>query len=828
MKKQLDFKEYTSQCGSIKQGVGGVGRAAALKMLLRAPAKSILTFLFLAAASFALFSRVIDYAVTTRETARVKNAYHGVAALDNSVPDMMWTEDGEEGISFGGFYKAEDKPWSKKGQIKRLLSLPGVALADIRYMTAGKIADYRRLPEEDSSGYEAGSFVLEGTFVGYEDDPSSEAYINLKLEHVVVHAGELTLDPGKPLKIKALVIEDLYEQENPFQRSFFDGLEKDSRCLITGEYNNLTKSGLEMGTDEKAFCVIDEAPEDYLETEAYAYYKGQVEAIKQSLCTYDIVYTSDMRAIPRLNERSMVISEGRPLAEGDVDACVVNARFLETYHLSIGDKIPIGLGDQLFHQNGWRGAQAVDAESISKFIDTVELEIVGAYRFTDDASMRLSEFLWSYSPSTVFVPSSLLPVKVPGDYETAMGEFSLFIADADKIEAFREAAEPVVAGMGVGLRLSDGGWAGLKGSFGAGALASFLTTLLYLAGVVLALVLAACLYIGRSKEMYAVMRTLGVPGRKARGFVVLPFVVLSALAIPVGGIAGLIFASDAVSKTLMGMAGSLPDEFAHALDATIPAYVILACLVLELLFIALLALFFLYRMKKVPPLELLQGGKARATTATTAGRGNREVETAPGKITLEKISAVSDIPLPKTYPALCHAASYIWRKICRGIGKTAVSLLLAATLAAGVGTFVVAKLAYQEAFYHMDVNGRALDFSSESIAELVESDLVDGLYCYNHFGVLVNGKELHTPLVTTNDLSRYLADDSAVTYAKGYDLSVFDGTGPVCLMGKRLADDLGIHLGDEITLLSDTLYSLLEGRYEERKDLLSAAQKESK
>lgn len=30
--------------------------------------------------------------------------------------------------------------------------------------------------------------------------------------------------------------------------------------------------------------------------------------------------------------------------------------------------------------------------------------------------MRLSEFLWSYSPSTVFVPSSLLPVKDPGDY----------------------------------------------------------------------------------------------------------------------------------------------------------------------------------------------------------------------------------------------------------------------------------------------------------------------------------------------------------------------------------------------------------------------------
>ncbi len=57
--------------------------------------------------------------------------------------------------------------------------------------------------------------------------------------------------------------------------------------------------------------------------------------------------------------------------------------------------------------------------------------------------------------------------------------------------------------------------------------------------------------------------------------------------------------------------------------------------------------------------------------------------------------------------------------------------------------------------------------------KLLGVNLYDHLYCYNHFGVLVNGKELHTPLVTTNDLSRYLADGSAVTYAKGYDPSVF-------------------------------------------------------
>jgi len=89
-------------------------KSLALKSLLRSPMKTLLTFLLIAAASFALFSRVIDYAVTTRETENAKSLYHAVAFLDNEVPDI-WIEtkavqsaDGWAMTGYGEFILADN------------------------------------------------------------------------------------------------------------------------------------------------------------------------------------------------------------------------------------------------------------------------------------------------------------------------------------------------------------------------------------------------------------------------------------------------------------------------------------------------------------------------------------------------------------------------------------------------------------------------------------------------------------------------------------------------------------------------------------------------
>ncbi len=808
-------------------------KSTALKTLLRSPVKMLLTFLLIAAASFALFSRITDYAVTTRESAKAESFYYGVGALDNSTPFM-------------GEYNPSPKPWPSEEQIEEFKSLPGVTLADTRYMTDGLIENYKRIRDPDSH-YKTAEFVLEGTYEGYKDYefgdvPYIKRYLNFN--DIKVLAGEIKVDPRHPLQVSASFREEsMAYYKQPFSKSFFDKLEVGSRFLVLGVYSENTGMAFELyfyeHTPEECLRVIDGLGDDYLETEEFSWYKDKIASLKQSFMTYDMVYTSDMRAIPYVNEHKLIIAEGRPLLAKDANACVVSEIFLETYGLSIGDKLHIELGDKLrSHNYGRGGTRIMEKEKLPDSFTGAELEIIGAYRFTNDGEERyFNEVEWSYSPATVFVPSSLLPTEVPKDYEIQMGDFSVLIEDPHEIQAFREAAEPLTANMSVGLRFSDGGWSNMKDNFETSSLASFLTTVFYVLGSALALLLAVYLYIGRSKKSYAIMRTLGVPRGKAGSLLILPFGVLSAAAIAIGGMVGLFYASYTAAKTLAGMSDSTaPEGYTYVLNAAIPPGVVLFCLGCELLFISLVMLVFVQKMHKTSPLELLQTGADSSKRAgilrnpLATDRHMLEIaDTAPlpGRLDMARLAGVleqADVPGAKAgteyiayrkYSAARQVGAYILRHMRRGNGKTAVSLILTVVLAAGIGMFVLMKLSYQDTVREVDVKGRAMNFASTHIVELSNSDLLKDIYYYSSFSVRVNGVGVLSPITFTNDFDRYLIDDYTVDYLEGYDVSVFEGTGPVCLVGQTLAEKLGVKLGDELTLISEDLYSFMPEVYEE-------------
>lgn len=806
-------------------------KSTALKTLLRSPAKTLLTFLLIAAASFALFSRVTDYAVTTRESAKAESFYYGVAALDNSTPPI-------------DYYYPEPKPWPSDAQIEEFSSLPGVTLADTRYMTDGLIEDYKRIIDEDSS-YETAEFVLEGTYEGYKDyeygDVGSYIKRYLNFSDIKVLAGDVKVDPRHPLQVVASFWpEAVSHYKQPFSTSFFDRLKKGSRFLVLGDYSERTGAALELNfyyyTPEECLHVIDGPGDNYLETEEFAWYKDKIEALNQSFRTFDMVYTSDMRAIPYVNEHKLVISEGRPLTAGDTQGCVVSEAFLQAYGLSVGDKLNIELGDKLRSRYGEGGTRVMEKEELPDHFTPVELEIIGSYRFTNDGMERYTnENSWSFGPSSIFVPSSLLPLEVPGDHEILMGDFSVFIENPYDIEAFREAAEPLAGEMSIGLRLSDGGWSGMKDNFKTGSLASFLTTMLYVLGAALALLLAVYLYIGRSKKSYAIMRTLGVSSRRAASSLTLPFGALSAVAMAAGGIAGLYYASYTAAKTLAGMSDSAaPEGYSYVLDAALPLGVVIICLLCELLFISLVTLVFLQKMKKMSPLELLQEGAAKRTgilqnSFAPAGHMMQAADTAPVPqgLDMAKLSGVlgtADVPGAKQgtrnpaygkYNAIRQVGAYILRHMKRGFGKTAVSFVLTVVLAAGLGMFVLARLSYQETARETGVKGRAMMFTSDKVVEMSNSGLLSDIYYYSKFSVRVNGVGVLSPVTFTNDFDRYLIDGYTVDYLEGYDVSVFEGTGPVCLVGQTLAEELGVKLGEEITLISEDLYSFMPQIYAE-------------
>lgn len=792
-------------------------KSMALKTLLRSPLKTLLTFLLIVSATFALFSRVTAYIITVQETKNAESLYHAVASLDNEVPDFhaqiadISSRDGTTGRYYEDVYEVPDKPWPSEEKLEEFASLPGVALADTRYMTAGLVEDYKRLVKYDHQ-YRVIPIVFEGTYAGYEDDALDsvvEGHVNVKFDDVRVVACEVEADIESSLMLKSIPLGDTYYAKSPFTKDFFGSIKVGSRCLVYGDYGRWDHDApiaFDYKMGKEALSVVEGLPENYLEMDSFARQKGWVDAIEQGRYVYDMVYTSDMRAIPGVNEQRIVIVKGRCLTAEDTDVCVVNEDFLEEYQLSVGDTISVKLGDRIFdkHEDYTSSAKASEGEEMPGFGETVELTIVGTYQMEHGG----------YTQNTIFVPSTLLPVDVPENFQVVPGEFSVFVEDAGEIESFFEAAEPFAEELGLKLEFSDRGWLDVKDSLGVGALTSLLTTILYIVGAALALFLAIYLHMGRNKKTYAIMRTMGVPERAAGQSTVFPFAAISVPAVLAGGIAGLFFARDAAARTLADMAGSAP--LGYAPETGIPAYAVALCLLAELMFVSLSCFIFSRKMKKTPPLELLQGDIVRV-----GAKALQDVAlqgTAPIKFDISRISDDRGKLTHKKYGAIRHVSAYVVRHMRRGIGKTAVSLALAAVLASGIGMFVLARLNYQDAYYALGVKGEAEEFAFSSVSSLSNSSLVKDFYCWDNFEVRVKGSERSIFMTITNDIEQYLGDGFTVDYVDGYDISSFEGTGPLCLVGKGLADELGIVPGDQVGMISGFLYHTLasgEGNMED-------------
>lgn len=199
----------------------------AFKALFRSPTRTFVTFLLILSASFVLFSRLVDHTVTERETKKARDFYHGVATMDNSVPDMTFSYDveSEDGnlITHGETVSMGDKPWLTREEMTQFASLPGATLSDIRYMTAGQVEDYKRLAK-----YEAKTrylpVVIECTYSGYENTFSDRGdYIDLKLQDVEVIACETETDLKDSIEMKNLYLDESASDQLPCTRKLLDG-----------------------------------------------------------------------------------------------------------------------------------------------------------------------------------------------------------------------------------------------------------------------------------------------------------------------------------------------------------------------------------------------------------------------------------------------------------------------------------------------------------------------------------------------------------------------------------------------------------------------------
>lgn len=697
--------------------------------------------------------------------------------------------------------------------------------------------------------------MIEGTYTGYSKNSYGGSNTNsINLSDCIQLAGGIPISDGSDISIVAF--EDnrtvgitrgdmrlfYYIYKNPYDQSFVDKLVPGDRCLIIGRWDprylydeKYNTMGLYIGDQDTldytdSFHLLNGKPDNYLETEDFLRVREIIEITNRDLKTFDVVYTSDMLAIPRFNERKMVIQEGRALSSADTNACVVNYSFLELNKLAIGDKLTVELCDKLLPQNSGMGATAVIPERYGNAIETVELEIVGAYVDADAVHERDAAEWWGYSPNTIFEPSSLLPITVPDDYEIRPGEFSLVIDDALMMEEFQTKAEALAKEQNISLRFSDSGWFKIKDSLGTSRTMSLITTVLYIGSGAVALLLGIYLYIGRQMKIYAIMRALGTPYNKANNSLVLPFIVLSFMGVITGSIIGTIFSGRSISKALNALAASVEN---YVPDTSLPGWVMIATLLCEAAFIIITCALYLKRLRNTPVLALLQANAAQQGKAKSGALKTDDEPLDFIPISKLSYSISSDMPKRGSYNAIRHVTKYILIHMRRSGLKTALGVVLAALLTGVIGLLAVTKLSYQEMFNNANVTGTLSNYSSSALMEASKSEHMKDLYYSGGFSVICNDIPSNTGvfLAVTNDIDRYLDSKSeeeySIEYMEGYDASIFMESNPLCLIGEALVKTYELKPGDSISLLSWERHFILSTMYEDDDELIAGIKEAS-
>ncbi|MCL2019550.1 MAG: FtsX-like permease family protein [Oscillospiraceae bacterium] len=854
------------------------------KTLLRTPVKTAVTFLLIAAASFALFSRVTDYAVTSREMNNVVNFYHGVVALNNNVPDSftMYHQSKMPGTDANkGWYNTDRPPTPLEAkQIEVISNLPGVALAETRYMTGGVIHDYERFYRygDINFGFNyLARYIIQGTLAEIDLQGLT---CNLYFEDSEVLGGNYPLSEVSAQLAKSDTAPDgisgfsgdvfnvlfrvgergtsslsapndpdvVYFHNSPYDEEFLEGLEVGKSYTFVGLYSELEPTFTRLGDmDTLHYFNFAETAELQNDPENLQRLNNLADIMEKDLHTFDVVYATDMRAIPRVNEQGMVLQEGRFLVPGDaenkVPVCVVSSYFFEKNNLSLGDKLEIELGDKLFMQHAGMGAITHIPERSWNTLETIEFEIVGVYTDTESPHQRASSLYWTYHPATIFVPMSFLPVEIPADHEVWAGEFSVLIENADGITAFFEAAPPVTdwvselswdytlphwdwekdeeihysgsAAVTAKWRFSDLGWSRVQGSIATSEMTSLLTALFFTLGAVLASLLAVQLYIGGNKKTYAIMRALGMPRKATARTIAMPFALLSVFGVFVGGVTGLLYTWLKISQSIENLSVKLG---IYNMNTTIPFVVIMLCLLGMIGLITLFTVIALRKMSKIPPLILLQGEVIRVATFKPSGLqepAQRTVNAVSVALPTKShspvqstVSPTSPSPITHRYSAFRHMTRYTSKHMLRVFPKTITSLLLAFVLMGAIGFLAITKLFYTDLSAEVAVVSTTTNFSTAAVEELFTSELLnDDLYYSSDYVVFWgDDTEFAYPLTLTNDFEKTLealGGNYIIEFAEGYENTDFfkvdsflANESELCVIGV----DFGAKPGDIITL----------------------------
>ena len=534
------------------------------------------------------------------------------------------------------------------------------------------------------------------------------------------------------------------------------------------------------------FVDITDLPENWLELDEFADLRELIRVTNDDVHTFDVVYGDDMAAQRRVAENRMICEEGRFITPADAGqpVCVVSTDFLAMSGLKVGDSITLDLGNYLSEQYAPLGAVAVTRGRQNTEYTRQEFTIIGAWRDLNEGNHVFRDRFWCWSNNAIFVPSAFLPECRNAEGHTLKpSEISFVVGNAEEIVPFMEECLPMLDEMGVSYVFSDGGWSSVGPDLMQARSIALVKLLVFGGAVVFVLVLTVWLFIGRKKREYAIYRALGMPRRGASLQLYAPFILLGGVSAVIGAIAARVFSLRQMNQA---QAEAMTESALYTPAG--PALYILGCLG----FLVALAAFawggiVLIRRKSV--LELLQGE-----------RGKR-------KRTVQEQEAVSLSMAPLGAVAVSHALGgsrsknwggrYLRRLLGRNLGRSTLSLILAALLAFAFGLVTVLRGIYAEAYQNVEVKPVFTGgISYDRALKIADSGYVREPF-YEHY--VENGmiEMEEAAIILTNRLDHRVTEP--VQWLEGWDEETAMNTKEkVLVLYSSHAEHLGVSLGDKV------------------------------
>jgi ABC-type transport system, involved in lipoprotein release, permease component len=552
------------------------------------------------------------------------------------------------------------------------------------------------------------------------------------------------------------------------------------------------------------FVDITDLPENWLETDEFADLRELIRVTNDDVHTFDVVYGDDMAAQRRVAEGRMVCEDGRFITPADAGqpVCVVSTDFLEMSGLKIGDSITLDLGNYLSEQYAPLGAVAVTRGRQNTEYTRQEFTIIGSWRDLNEGNHVFRDRYWCWSNNAIFVPTSFLPeCRNAVGHEFKPGEMSFVVGNAEEILPFMDKCLPILDEMGLSYVFSDGGWSAVGPDLMQARTIALVKLLVFGGAAVFALVMTVWLFIGRKKREYAIYRALGMPKRGASLRLYVPFLALGIVAAIIGSIAARVF-----SLRQMAAASAQAAEAGEKITVHTPAgsllYVVGAAGFLLLL--AMLAWFEILLIRRKSILELLggDGGRQRKQALVPEAPSSGASRQLPSG-EASRCGGTEDEGSALPSPALGGSRSRNWggryfrRLLGRNLGRSALSLLLAALLAFAFGLITVLRSIYVEAYRNVEVKPVFTGgISYERALKIADSGYVrDPYYEHSVQDGMVEMEEVS--IILTNRLDHRVTEP--VEWLEGWDEETAMNTKEkVLVLYSSHAEHLGISLGDKV------------------------------